>query len=139
MDSDRRLEKYFLVLTLGAAVTCTRFPGGTESGAVTGRWGGPRADLTFTETGGTIEYDCAHGGIGSAVYADRAGRFDVNGAHVREHGGPALIGERPDSLPARYVGRVSGDHMTLRVFVAADTLGPFDLARDKAAQLVKCL
>jgi hypothetical protein len=50
-------------------------------------------------------------------------------------------GERPDSMPARFVGRVAGDRMTLRVYVGTrpDTLGPFDLRRGSEARVIKCL
>jgi hypothetical protein len=58
---------------------------------------------------------------------------------VREHGGPVRVGEVPDSVPARYVGRVDGDRMTLRVLVGRDTLGPFELRRGAEPQLFKCL
>ncbi|MDQ3516316.1 MAG: hypothetical protein M3403_06025 [Gemmatimonadota bacterium] len=59
--------------------------------------------------------------------------------HVREHGGPVRVGDIPDSASARYVGRISGGRMTLRVFVGPDTLGPFELVRGADAQLVRCL
>jgi hypothetical protein len=95
--------------------------------------------LTLTETGGTITYDCAHGGLNAPVVPDGAGSFDVVGVHVREHGGPIHVGEIPDSLPARYVGQVSRDRMTLRVLVGADTLGPFELQLGVAPQLFRCL
>lgn len=127
---------------LGAVVLygCTT-TGAVASGAapVTGRWGGARADLTLTEAGGTISYDCAHGALHAPVVPDGAGGFDVAGVHVREQGGPVRIGQLPDSLPARYVGRVRGHRMTLRIFIGTDTLGPFELQLGAAAQLVRCL
>jgi hypothetical protein len=58
---------------------------------------------------------------------------------VREHGGPERVGEVPDSEPARYLGRVTGDHMVLQVLVGSDTLGPFTLQRGTAPQLFRCL
>lgn len=131
-----------VTLTLAAAALC----GCTTTGALSsdgapilGRWGGVHAELTLTETGGTISYDCGHGGVDATVRPDRAGEFDVAGVHVREHGGPIRVGEVPDSLPARYVGHVSRDRMTLRVLVGPDTLGPFDLRLGAAPQLVRCL
>ena len=127
---------------LGAAVLygCTT-TGAVASGAapVTGRWGGARADLTLTEAGGSIRYDCAHGALNAPVVPDGAGGFDVAGVHLRERGGPVRIGQVPDSLPARYVGRVSGHRMTLRSFIGTDTLGPFELELGAAPQLVRCL
>ncbi len=134
-----RLASCLLAVTLGGTSQCTPGPAGTEGSLVTGRWGAPRAELTLTDAGGSIEYDCAHGGLSSPLHADGSGRFDVAGVHMREHGGPVRLGEIPDSASARYVGRVSGGRMTLRVFVGPDTLGPFELVRGADAQLVRCL
>ncbi len=132
----------YIALVLGAPILC----GCTTTGAlpsggapIIGRWGGAHAGLTLTELGGTISYDCAHGGLDAPVVPDGSGRFDVGGVHVREHGGPVRVGEVPDSLPARYVGQVSGDRMGLQVFVGADTLGPFELQLGATPQLVRCL
>ena len=113
-----------------------------EPGApVTGRWGGDHVALDLTPAGGTIEYDCAHGGLTQPLRRGACGEFEAIGVHVREHGGPIREGERPDSVPARYVGRVTGDRMTLRVYAGSrpDTLGPFELRRGGEPRLFKCL
>lgn len=123
-------------LTYGCTTSGTLSNGGAP---ITGRWGGPHIDLMLTNTGGTIAYDCAHGGLNAPVVPDGGGNFDVPGVHVREHGGPVRVGEVPDSLPGRYVGQVSRDRMKLRVFVGADTIGPFELQSGAAPQLVRCL
>jgi hypothetical protein len=121
-----------------AVLHCTAI--GPPPGAlIVGRWGGAHAVLTLTDSGGAIEYDCAHGGLGAPVRPDAAGRFETIGVHVREHGGPVRVGEVPDSLSARYVGRIHEDRMTLRVLVGRDTLGPFELRRDAEPQLFRCL
>ena len=113
-----------------------------EPGApVTGRWGGDHVAFELTPAGGTIEYDCAHGGLTQPLRPGARGEFEAIGVHVREHGGPIREGERPDSVPARYVGRVTGDRMTLRVYAGSrpDTLGPFELRRGGEPRLFKCL
>lgn len=121
-----------------AALDCTAV--GLSSGAdIAGRWGGAHVALTLDDSGGSIEYDCAHGGLSAPVRPDRSGRFESDGVHVREHGGPVREGEVPDSIPARYAGRISGDRMTLRVLVGRDTLGPFELRRGAEPRLFKCL
>ena len=109
------------------------------SGPVTGAWGGVHASLTLDGAGGTISYDCAHGALRAPMIVNSDDAFDVAGVHVREHGGPIRIDEVPDSLPARYVGQVRDDRMTLRVLVGADTLGPFELQLGATAQLFRCL
>lgn len=118
---------------------CTAVSNPRDGTTVVGPWNGPHASLTLTDSGGTIEYDCAHGGLREPVEPDATGRFAVTGVHVREHGGPSRIGEDPDSAAARYVGQVIGDALTLRVFVGPDSLGPFTLRRDGQPRLFKCL
>ena len=136
------MRQLHVALVVGASALqgCTMSGAPSSAGvAITGSWGGTHAGLTLTETGGTISYDCAHGGLSAPVVPDGAGAFDVTGVHVPEHGGPVRVGEIPDSLPARYVGQVNRDRMTLRVLVGADTLGPFALQRGAAPQLFRCL
>lgn len=116
--------------------------GGTStavgSTVLTGSWGGEHIALVFSDSGAALEYDCAHGGI-SAPVRTRDGRFDVAGVHVREHGGPMREGERPDSVPARYIGSVRGDRLTLLVIAGADSLGTFELQRGAAPRIFRCL
>ncbi len=135
--------RYLMVpaLSLAGLAACTigAGPSAANGTPLSGEWGGVHAGLSLTAGGGAISYDCAHGGLSASVVPDRAGRFDVPGVHVREHGGPVRIDEVPDSLPARYLGQVDGDRMTLRVLVGADTLGPFDLQRGVAPLLFRCL
>jgi len=126
---------------IAAAITqCTgASPGPSDGSPILGLWGGRHAALSLTDSGGSIEYDCAHGGLAAPIRASGDGRFEINGVHVREHGGPIRDGEPVDSVPARYIGRIIGNRMTLRVLVGPDTLGPFELQRDAAPLLVKCL
>lgn len=107
--------------------------------ALDGSWGGAHVALTLSGSGGSIEYDCAHGTLDAPVVTDASGAFRVAGRHVREHGGPELAGEQLPSQPAVYEGRVSGGQMQLHVRTGADTLGPFTLQRGASAQLTRCL
>ncbi len=128
-----------LLLASAASPGCTTGAPSRGGVPVVGVWGGAHALLTLSEAGGAITYDCAHGGLRAPVVPDGDGAFDVGGVHVREHGGPIRIGEIPDSLPARYLGRVKGDRMTLRALVGADTIGPFELQLGATPQLFRCL
>ncbi|HVR80935.1 MAG TPA: hypothetical protein VHF02_02425 [Luteimonas sp.] len=110
-----------------------------DGSELNGSWGGAHVGLLLSPSGGSIEYDCAHGTLDAAVIPDAGGAFRVAGRHVREHGGPERAGEQPPSLPALYEGSVAGNRMQLRVHVGADTLGPFTLQRDAGAQVFKCL
>ena len=132
-----------LVPGILAAVLCSACSSTSTSlmpgSRLVGRWGGLHADMALTESGGTIQFDCAHGAIGSAVVTDATSDFDVAGIFVREHGGPIRVGEIPDSLMARYLGHVTVDHLRLVIRVGADTLGPYELQLNGAPQLVRCL
>lgn len=116
-------------------------PGQPVSGGdtlLTGDWGGAHIALALHKLGGVVEYDCAHGGI-SEPFRARNGRIDVAGVHVREHGGPVREGERADSVPARFIGTLHDNALTLRVLVGTDTIGPYELQRGAQPQLFKCL
>jgi hypothetical protein len=131
--------RVLLALLASFAIGCSATGVELAGVPVTGSWGGVGASLVLTSEGGTIAYDCAHGGFRAPIVPNSDGAFDVVGVHVPEHGGPIRIDEVPDSLPARYFGQVNNDRMTLRVVVGADTLGPFDLQLDASPQLFRCL
>ena len=106
-----------------------------------GVWGGPHVSMQITSTGGRVEYDCADGVIEEPIRADGTGRFAASGTHTPGHGGPIREGEILPSFRARYDGQINGDSMNL-VVTLIDTgvvLGPFELRRGSAGQLVRCL
>jgi len=109
-----------------------------SDGLVVGSWGGQHIALALSDSGGTVEYDCAHGAIREPVRT-QDGAFQAQGIHLRDHGGPVRIDELIDSVPTLYIGHVDGNQMTLRVFAGADTLGPFELGRDQSPLLLRCL
>ena len=125
-----------------AAIACSS-PTGPGDRLAIGTWGGEHVALEVTAEAGRIEYDCAHGDLGEPLVVDRSGRFDVTGTHTPEHGGPVREDEKLVSHPARYVGRVDGDRMTLTVSITvtntAETLGTVALTRGVAGRLLKCL
>lgn len=106
-----------------------------------GAWGGDHVSLLLAATGGTLEYDCAHGTIDQPFVADSSGRFDLAGTHTREHGGPIRIGEKEDRRPARYTGVTDGRTMTLTVTLTGtnERIGTFTLTRGQIGRIVKCL
>jgi hypothetical protein len=104
-----------------------------------GAWGGAHVALTVTANGGDLEFDCAHGRLDEPIAPDATGQFEARGVYVQERAGPV----RPDDLAgkkARYVGRISGDSMTLSVSVEGiDTeIGPYTLERGRLPRIVKC-
>ncbi len=106
-----------------------------------GEWGGEHISLTLSLTGGTVEYDCAHGTIAEAIVPGNDGNFSTSGVHVLEHGGPIREDEIPDEHPAVYSGWTNGNRMTLTVTLT-DTgavLGPYELRLGEQPRLFKCL
>jgi hypothetical protein len=132
--------RFGLPLMAGLALTsCSAGATFTPDVPLVGACGGRSIKLTLTTTGGTVEYDCAHGRIDDPLRPDADGLLRASGVHVREHGGPIREGEVEDVQPAIYVGTVDGDRITLRVLVGADTLGPFSATKGASPQLFKCL
>lgn len=136
-----RLLPGLLLAALLPAACAVPGPGATPAPGtmLSGNWGGEHVALSLSPAGGTIEYDCANGTLDAGITPDGDGAFRVAGRHVRGSGGPERVGVQPSSVPATYLGQVSGDRMQLRVRLEADTLGPFILHRGAAPQLLKCL
>ena len=125
------------LLALGPLAACATAPAAPVT--VTGDWGGTHVGLHLTASGGTLDYDCAHGTIGPVIPRPD-GSFTAEGTHTREHGGPVREGEVLPSVSARYDGRIRGDRMTIRLVTSnAFALGPYELRRRAQPQLFRCL
>jgi hypothetical protein len=111
------------------------------AGPLTGTWGGEHVGLELDAEGGKLRYDCAAGTINRPVLPDASGRFQANGAHRPNMGGPARQAGEPPLLPASYTGTIRGDIMTLSVRVPsrAMEIGPFTLRRGAEPILLRCL
>lgn len=105
----------------------------------TGVWGGDHIRLETTDSGASIEYDCAHSTIDQPIVLNRAGEFDVKGRYSREHSGPVRR-EEPNSSTARYVGVVQGKTLTLTVTLtdSGESIGTFTLTHGRDVILRKC-
>ena len=119
-------------------MACTS--GGTAADLVpTGSWGGEHVRLTVSDTGGNVEFDCAHGTLDAPLKVDTEGRFDVPGSLVRE-GGPVMPGREGDKQSVRYSGRLDGSSMDLNLLAeAGDSMGSFRLKLGDRGKLLKCL
>jgi hypothetical protein len=104
-----------------------------------GKWGGPGVALQVSESGGSVEYDCARGTIDEPMMLD-GGRFSVKGVHIRERPGPIREGEEPARLPARYAGQTDGKTMTYSVTLTDtnESFGPYSLTFGRDGVLRKC-
>ena len=131
-----------LALVVACATLGLGPPGGRETKRVSaGIWGAMGVAMEVTESGATIEYDCAHGTIDQPLLLDADGRLDVKGHHFREHGGPVRQGEESNGEPVRYVGQVTGDTLTLTVKPEGSNtpIGDYQLLRGKTGRIHKCL
>ncbi|MCB9850981.1 MAG: hypothetical protein H6817_09800 [Phycisphaerales bacterium] len=107
-----------------------------------GTWGGDGIRLVVREDGADFEFDCAMGETADPIKTDADGAFANAGEYTREQGGPVSVDDPPlPSLAAEYRGTVTGDVMRLTITLTAtdEQIGPFELEKDKQAQLEKCL
>ena len=128
-------------LAVAAATLVPGSSGGDTKRVDPGTWGANGIALEVTASGARIEYDCAHGTIPGPILLDADGRFDVEGRHFREHGGPIREGEDSSGQSVRYAGRVTGDTMTLAVRPEGSdaAIGSHTLVRGKTGRIHKCL
>ncbi|MGB3400337.1 MAG: hypothetical protein WBA34_09240 [Candidatus Deferrimicrobiaceae bacterium] len=129
-----------ILLTLLGVTAC----GGDSirpAAQIEGMWGGEHITLAADESGGALEYDCAHGMIDEPLIPIADGDFDFVGTHTLETGGPVHVDDPPDIHPAQYQGHVSGSTLTLTVTLtdSGDVLGPYTLVRSDPGRLHKCL
>ena len=128
-----RLSPFLLIMAFAAG------PGGAALDRVpNGAWGGEHVRLIVDDSGGTIEFDCAHGTLDRPLTLDGSGRFDVGGSLVAE-GGPVLKDAVRNGRSVRFRGKIDGQHMTLELTLeGGQSAGTFSLARNGRARLVKC-
>ena len=124
-----------------AFAACSGFIYGPNGILAVGSWGGLHIVLVLEESGGTLEYDCAHGTIEPGWTLTEDGEFSGVGEHIAERGGPVQEGEVLPARPAAYEGTLDGDRMQLTVTLtdSAQVVGRFDLRRGADGQIVRCL
>jgi hypothetical protein len=104
----------------------------------TGVWGGEHINIEVGSKSASIEYDCAHGVIEGPLVVDAGGRFNLRGTHTPERGGPIRADEQPQSQPAKYVGSINGNKMTLTLKLEGFDDETFTLEKGKQGDLFKC-
>ena len=119
-------------------------PGGKPDDAAAtipaGTWGGDHAVLEASDSGASLQFDCAHGTIAGPLAVDAEGRFRLSGGFVREHGGPIRRGENERREAVFYVGRIQGKTMALTVELPGGEapMPRFDLELGKPGRIVRC-
>ena len=114
---------------------------GTSPADVSGVWGGLHLHVEISESGATLDYDCAHGTITEKIVPNREGKFAVNGFHIKERPGPTHEGDNTNGQPAIYSGSIDGETMTLTVRLSGsnEEIGAFTLTQGKTGRIRKCM
>ncbi len=105
-----------------------------------GLWGGQHISLEITESGGTLEFDCAHGTIEGKILPGKGGKVLLKGTYVQERPGPLRQGDEGKGEPIELSGTLKGNKLTLTIRRpgSKQSIGTFTLVRGKEPFIVKC-
>jgi hypothetical protein len=106
-----------------------------------GKWGGNGISVDVGRGSVTIEYPCANGEIKGPLKVDGGGNFSVTGVHIMSKPGPVRKDGSQERRPARFVGRIEGKTMKLKVFLTEndEAVGDFELKKDAPARIKRCM
>ena len=122
-------------------VACAAGPGAASrlDRVPTGDWGGEHVRLTVTESGGTIEFDCAHGTLDEPLALDAERPLRRQGPPRRGGRPHPARTRRERALPPAIAATSDGRLMSLEVTLeGGESAGTFSLAKGGAARLFKC-
>jgi len=107
---------------------------------ISGLWGGQGISMEVTDSGATLDFDCASGSITEAIVPDSAGKFSTKGRFARQHPGPTREDENTEGQPANYSGVVDGENLTLTITLTknSEKVGDFKLAHGKIGRIRRC-
>ena len=117
------------------AIACYSSPSDPVT-EIRGTWGGDNAGLIATDSSAHIHIGCTLGDTSMPIRPDSYGRFDVTGKYNVD----AYPVDRGIYHPARFVGRVAGNDITITVTLT-DTgakLGPVTVTRGKEPKMGPC-
>lgn len=137
MPRRRALRAASAILLAGLAWGCGDI---TSFSLAVSTWGGTYVSITVTTGGGAVHFECAEGRIDERITL-RDGRFDVRGVYWPGTGGPVGVDTTRVPRPARYLGTVREDRMTLMVILTdtGETLGIYYLQKGRSPGMVRCL
>lgn len=103
-------------------------------------WGANGVGVQVKEDVVNIQYPCADGEIPGKLMINSDGAFSVDGYHKVIRGGPRHIESPPPRQPAHYEGKISGDTMTLKVWLkeTGEQIADFTLKKDKQPVIRRC-
>ena len=107
---------------------------------ISGLWGGQGISMEVTDSGATLDFDCASGTITEPITLDSAGKFSAKGRFARHRPGPTREDDDTEGQPATYSGVVDGENLTLTITLAknSEKVGDFTLAHGKMGRIRRC-
>jgi len=132
----------YLILPIVAAMVLQTLSSNTPMSQrkISGLWGGQGISMEATDSGATLDFDCASGTITEPILPDSAGKFSVKGRFARQRPGPTREDENNDGQPASYSGVVNGENLTLTITLAknSEKVGDFTLVHGKTGRIRRC-
>lgn len=105
-----------------------------------GNWGGDSSGMIVSDTATHLHIACTYGDVSGRITVDATGGFDVSGSYMlRAY--PVTIGP---SVPARFVGHLTGSTLTVSAIVndttqhKTVTRGPVTVTLGADAKLGPC-
>ena len=95
--------------------------------------------MEVTDSGATLDFDCASGTITEPIVPDTAGKFSAKGRFARQRPGPTREGE-DEGQPAIYSGVLDGENLTLTITLDknSEKVGDYILAHGKMGRIRRC-
>jgi hypothetical protein len=103
-----------------------------------GDWGGTGAQMSVSDAGASIDFDCASGSINKQLRMKRGGGFTAEGTFMRSGPGPIRIGD--EGRPVIYNGKVTGKVMTVRITdkKTGESVGEYTVTKGQPTRLHRC-
>ncbi len=109
--------------------------------SIKGNWGGKHIGLEITDSGATIEFDCARAVVEKPIIADQNGHFSIIAIYTQQSGGPVRQNSIDPSYRVKISGQILNKKMTLIIKRQSNnkSLGTFKLNYGAEPFLVRCL
>lgn len=97
------------------------------------------ARLEIRADGFRLDLACAQAEMAGTPRLDPLGNFKTTGTFEMATGGPQYVDETGAGHPARFAGKLVGDHLTLTIMPASGDPLVLNLNRNRQVKLVRCL